>query len=150
MFASATSARLQEIGPRFTLKLRWLRKGLPAATTSDGQVPHGGDPEARDETEISRHERKDEDEAMEEIGKSVVQVASAFESGIAPLDQEQEYEWKWKVGRLSLTLKTCADASISRRWRYRGGHSFCDIIRWICMEARLGSLNFPLSVHIRC
>jgi ribosome production factor 1 len=101
MFASATSARLQEIGPRFTLKLRWLRKGLPAVTAGDGQVPRGGDPEDIDEEEISRQEKRDEDEAMEEMGKGQEKRASAQQMGIPPLDEEQEYEWKWKVSRIS-------------------------------------------------
>ncbi len=97
MFASATSARLQEIGPRFTLKLRWLRKGLPAVTAGDGQVPRGGDPDDVDEVEISRQEKKDEDEAMEEMGKISKKGCSTQELGIPDLDEEQEYEWKWKV-----------------------------------------------------
>lgn len=106
MFASATSARLQEIGPRFTLKLRWLRKGLPAVTAGDGSIPRGGDAddvdgESGDEGEMNRQEQMDEDEAMEEMGqgkaapapKSVPVDAGA----VASLDEEQEYEWKWKV-----------------------------------------------------
>ena len=101
MFASPTSARLQEIGPRFTLKLRWLRKGLPAVTAGDGQVPRGGDPEVVDEEEVSRQEKKDEDEAMEEMGAGLggqKKRVQNQEPVIPPLDEEQEYEWKWKVG----------------------------------------------------
>jgi hypothetical protein len=100
-FASATSAKLQEIGPRFTLKMRWLRKGLPAVTASDGSVPRGGDAEDDDE-EIARQEKMDEDEAMEEMGKGMGAPAKKKNGGdpdlgIPPLDEEQEYEWKWKV-----------------------------------------------------
>ena len=100
MFASPTSARLQEIGPRFTLKLRWLRKGLPAVTAGDGQVPRGGDPDDVDEEEVSRQEKKDEDEALAEMGagdggpKKQIQKQDLV---IPPLEEEQEYEWKWKV-----------------------------------------------------
>ncbi|KAK1923228.1 putative nucleolar protein [Papiliotrema laurentii] len=99
-FASATSAKLQEIGPRFTLKMRWLRKGLPAVTASDGSVPRGGDAEDDDE-EIARQEKMDEDEAMEEMGKGMGAPAKKKNGGdpdlgIPPLDEEQEYEWKWK------------------------------------------------------
>jgi ribosome production factor 1 len=105
MFASPTSAKLQEIGPRFTLKLRWLRKGLPAVTAADGSVPRGGDAEVDDE-EIERQEQKDEDEAMEEMGKGVRAPPAAKNGGnpdlgIPALDEEQEYEWKWKVSVLS-------------------------------------------------
>jgi ribosome production factor 1 len=108
MFASATSARLQEIGPRFTLKLRWLRKGLPAVTAADGRIPGGGDAEedgsageegAGETDEMMRQERMDEDEAMKEIGTAQPGKAKAKaieEMGIPALDEEQEYEWKWK------------------------------------------------------
>ena len=98
MFPSATSARLQEIGPRFTLKLRWLRKGLPAVTAGDGQIPKGGDPEDIDEKELSPQGKKDETEAMGEIA-SQSEVPLRHNVPIPALDEEQEYEWKWKVGR---------------------------------------------------
>ncbi|EIW70093.1 hypothetical protein TREMEDRAFT_30267 [Tremella mesenterica DSM 1558] len=91
MFSSPTRARLQEIGPRFTLKLRWLRKGLPAVTAADGRVPGGGDAE---EEEISRQEKMDEDEAAAEMGKESTEVKG--KPVIPSLDEEQEYEWKWK------------------------------------------------------
>ncbi|WVQ85853.1 hypothetical protein IAT38_008021 [Cryptococcus sp. DSM 104549] len=108
MFTSATSAKLQEIGPRFTLKLRWLRKGLPAVTAPDGRAPAGGDPEGSDadsddeevdEEALARQEKMDEDEAMKEIGKpSKAEKGKGKEKGIKvpELDEEQEYEWKWK------------------------------------------------------
>ncbi|GFZ48012.1 Brix domain-containing protein [Saitozyma sp. JCM 24511] len=108
MFASATSARLQEIGPRFTLKLRWLRKGLPAVTAADGRIPGGGDAEADESAgedgagetdEMMRQERMDEDEAMKEIGTAQpgkTKAKAVEELGIPALDEEQEYEWKWK------------------------------------------------------
>ena len=126
MFASATKAKLQEIGPRFTLKLRWLRKGLPAVTAADGSVPRGGDAEEDDvdEEELARQEKADEDVAMEEMGKgikppSVKRKGGDPDLGIPPLDEEQEYEWKWKVSpslvHLALLLLTC-----SPRWRSRG------------------------------
>ena len=103
-FASATSAKLQEIGPRFTLKMRWMRKGLPAVTASDGSVPRGGDAEVDDE-ELERQERADEDEAMAEMGQGSHKAKNgAIPSlGIPPLDEEQEYEWKWKVSLMKLS-----------------------------------------------
>ena len=81
--------------------MRWLRKGLPAVTASDGSVPRGGDAEDDDE-EIARQEKMDEDEAMEEMGKGMGAPAKKKNGGdpdlgIPPLDEEQEYEWKWKV-----------------------------------------------------
>lgn len=111
MFESPTKARLQEIGPRFTLKLRWMRKGLPAVSAADGSVPRGGDAEDVDEDEINRQEQADEDEAMEEMGSGKASGSADKKKkqkdengnpdlGIPPLDEEQEYEWKWKVSPL--------------------------------------------------
>lgn len=101
MFASPTQAKLQEIGPRFTLKLRWLRKGLPSVTAPDGRIANGGDPNeglAADDAEVARQEKMDEDEAMGEMGKAPSAAAAVQDQPvIPPLDQEQEYEWKWKV-----------------------------------------------------
>ncbi|KAK6906516.1 ribosome production factor 1 [Kwoniella mangroviensis CBS 8886] len=109
MFTSPTSAKLQEIGPRFTLKLRWLRKGLPSVTAPDGRAPAGenddeedvdlsSDEEGVDEAELAQREKKDEDEAMAEMGMpdkqkkqpkdTVIKVPGLAETG--------EYEWKWK------------------------------------------------------
>ena len=86
MFASPTSAKLQEIGPRFTLKLRWLRKGLPSVTAPDGSVPRGGDPLA------AEHDATGQTDSIKDSGaEAAIQVP--------PLDEEQEYEWKWKVRR---------------------------------------------------
>ncbi|KAK4689253.1 ribosome production factor 1, partial [Tremellales sp. Uapishka_1] len=94
MFTSPTSARLQEIGPRFTLKLRWLRKGLPTVTAGDGRIPGGEDVEAADDEEVDEQEKMDEDEAVNEIGKEKKEPQR--ETAIPALDEEQEYEWKWK------------------------------------------------------
>ncbi|CAK9787081.1 Brix-domain-containing protein [Cutaneotrichosporon oleaginosum] len=98
-FTSPTSAKLQEIGPRFTLKLRWLRKGLPSVRAGDGRMPTGGDKSADDEfvidddEETAEQERKDEEEAA-----AAMNNGEATPSGqpIPALDEEQEYEWKWK------------------------------------------------------
>ncbi|OCF36038.1 ribosome production factor 1 [Kwoniella heveanensis BCC8398] len=100
MFASATSAKLQEIGPRFTLKLRWLRKGLPAVTAPDGRAPAGENDDDIDFSSDEEGDKKDEDEAMEEMNGSgePVKKGKGKEKGIKvpKLDEEQECEWKWK------------------------------------------------------
>jgi ribosome production factor 1 len=109
MFASPTSAKLQEIGPRFTLKLRWLRKGLPGVTAPDGSISRGGDAEGLQQ-DAEDEERMDEDEAMAEMGKVAsgngskpVDASQQTDSsmGIPALDEEEEYEWKWKVSHWS-------------------------------------------------
>lgn len=110
MFTSPTQAKLQEIGPRFTLKLRWLRKGLPSVTAPDGRIANGGDPNEgleADNAEVARQEKMDEDEAMGEMGKAPSTSVAVDELPvIPPLDQEQEYEWKWKVSPPLLNLAT--------------------------------------------
>lgn len=104
-FESVTKATLQEIGPRFTLKLRWMRKGLPAVTAADGRIPGGargdGEEDAEDGEEATvpdEDEAMDEDAAMKEIGTAAgrTKAPTREELGIPALDEEQEYEWKWK------------------------------------------------------
>lgn len=137
MFASAHSAKLQEIGPRFTLKLRWLRKGLPAVTAGDGSIPRGGGSEDVDEVEMSKQEKKDEDEAMAEMSVGQGRKTTFQEMGIPALDEEQEYEWKWKV-RLGKTPPFDADVAYSPKWRSRGGHSSYDAMRDASVLIALG------------
>jgi ribosome production factor 1 len=132
-FASATQAKLQEIGPRFTLKLRWLRKGLPAVRAADGSVPRGGDVEEADDDddEAEQQERMDEDAALEEMGKGIkppkVKNGGVADMGIPPLDEEQEYEWKWKVCLSDYPNRCLADLPSSQKWRYRVGRFSCDL-----------------------
>lgn len=134
VFDSPTKARLQEIGPRFTLKLRWLKKGLPSVTAPDGRIAHGGDDDYNNKVDEAA-ERQEEDDAMGDIGTS---NPSAGQQGpiIPPLDQEQEYEWKWKwrVSPLSLCRGGGAD-DISQRWRFQGELSFCSsfLILHVCI-----------------
>jgi len=104
MFASPTSAKLQEIGPRFTLKLRWMKRGLPGVTAADGRIPGGAGndgAESVDGGDEEGDEQVAEDEAMEEMTSGIQAEkkgkVSRAEMGIPPLDEEQEYEWKWKV-----------------------------------------------------
>ncbi|OWZ61448.1 ribosome production factor 1 [Cryptococcus neoformans Bt63] len=104
MFSSATSAKLQEIGPRFTLKLRWLRKGLPSVTAPDGHASIGGDPADEiygatvgpSSEEIAQDELDEEKEALKEIGQPAKKKNVHEGTEVPPLDEEQEYEWKWK------------------------------------------------------
>jgi len=117
MFKSPTSAKLQEIGPRFTLKLRWLRKGLPAVGAADGVAPTNagesdeevddeaddgeiGDEAMNDEMEVDPRDdgEGDVDEAEQKEknkGKKGVGKAKGGQT-IPALDEQQEYEWKWK------------------------------------------------------
>ena len=121
MFASTEKARLQEIGPRFTLKLRWLRKGLPSVLAADGVAPRSGDAtenaNAKDDSgdddegedddgedvdvDMERTDKptaaEDEEESGEDEDKPKAQKNVVNGVKIPALDEEQEYEWKWKV-----------------------------------------------------
>ncbi|WVO12900.1 hypothetical protein L204_100508 [Cryptococcus depauperatus] len=102
MFVSGTSTKLQEIGPRFTLKLRWLRKGLPSVTASDGRTTTSGDPEEMSEseddnnqTDLHRREKEVQDVIMNNTSQSIKERVSEAVT-VPALDEEQEYEWNWK------------------------------------------------------
>jgi len=133
VFDSPTKARLQEIGPRFTLKLRWLKKGLPSVTAPDGRIAHGGNDDL-DKVDLEA-ERKEEDDAMGDIGSTPTQQGPI----IPPLDQEQEYEWKWRVSPFLITQGGAN--GYSQRWKFRGELSFC---RLICISLHV-SLTFTIS-----
>ncbi|PVG02037.1 Brix-domain-containing protein [Serendipita vermifera] len=73
-FRTPEKAALQEIGPRFTLKLRWLKKGIPA-------VQNLGTPAAP--LKLSTDE-DDENNSKDSTAP------------VAPPDKD-EYEWQWTV-----------------------------------------------------
>ncbi|KAJ9102430.1 hypothetical protein QFC21_002830 [Naganishia friedmannii] len=117
MFVSPTKAKLQEIGPKFTLKLRWLRKGLPSVLAADGVAPYAKNAdkesgeeevdveetegkEEKEEKDVEMIDEDDEDEEPDDKeskskGKNKEKdVVNGVK--ISALDEEQEYEWKWK------------------------------------------------------
>jgi ribosome production factor 1 len=91
-FRSTEKVALQEIGPRFTLKLRSLKKGLPAVNyLGDAAKPLEFD----DFGEIEeKTERLVEDQG--EAGDSEV-PAEAVKSFRRVPPKADEYEWVWKV-----------------------------------------------------
>ncbi|KAE8228173.1 hypothetical protein CF326_g6908 [Tilletia indica] len=106
MFASADKASLQEIGPRFTLKLRLLRTGLPkGAGEWDGQVRFDGvnaEPDAPEPQGLGQDE--DGPDPQPEEGDDNDGDAQASSSGskkkskIVAADGQDggEVEFKWK------------------------------------------------------
>jgi ribosome production factor 1 len=84
-FRSPEKVELQEIGPRFTLKLRWLKKGIPAVH-SIGEGPSPSEPGV-DSAEESTKDNEVED------------VQDAKLSKVVPPTHD-ELLWAWKV-RLS-------------------------------------------------
>ncbi|KAJ3917811.1 anticodon-binding protein [Lentinula edodes] len=93
-FRSPEKVALQEIGPRFTLKLRSLRKGIPAVFNL-AEEPKGLEFDV-DESKSSAEETLDSDENKQ----------NAFEAPekVVPPKQD-DYLWKWKP-ELETTRRT--------------------------------------------
>jgi ribosome production factor 1 len=106
MFASPTKAKLQEIGPKFTLKLRWLRKGLPSVLAADGVAPHAKNADKASDEEDAEEDAEGEGEDVAMKDKDDADVSEKKEKNVVngvkipALDEEQEYEWKWKVSNV--------------------------------------------------
>ncbi|KAF8239328.1 Brix-domain-containing protein [Tricholoma matsutake] len=90
-FRSTEKVALQEIGPRFTLKLRWLKKGIPAVRNF-GEEPH----RLEFDNEIVEADQKDE--ALTE------NVAPTKPKKVVP-PKEDEFLWTWKP-ELETTRRT--------------------------------------------
>lgn len=91
-FRTTDKAALQEIGPRFTLKLRWMKKSIPA-------VQNFGDPAKplefapNDDEDVEEHdahsvEALDGQDETEDTKKTIAPVTPGT---------EDEYIWMWKV-----------------------------------------------------
>lgn len=91
MFKSTEKAALQEIGPRFTLKLRWLKKGIP---TERG---------LRSALSAHRASADPSNAGAPEPPHDAIPVSS---SGL----KDEEYEWQWDVCDLGQFLGTTTDA----------------------------------------
>ena len=90
-FRSTEKVALQEIGPRFTLKLRWLKKGIPAVYNYGESAPQltlGTEPslEAGEEGEEKPEGSGSQEGALEERPKKTVPP------------KQDEFIWQWKVG----------------------------------------------------
>ncbi|TFK51640.1 Brix-domain-containing protein [Heliocybe sulcata] len=98
-FRSTEKVALQEIGPRFTLKLRWLTKGIPA-------VQHMGEPAKRLEFDNGDNDRVDEQSPQdaEEAGKGEQSEEGGSKQGVEP-PRQNEYLWIWKP-ELETTRRT--------------------------------------------
>ena len=122
-FRSLEKAALQEIGPRFTLKLRWLKKGAPAVKDLGAQppplilasdIPEGE--EAKAPAEICQPPKGD------------------------------EYLWKWKVIIMFIfptTFMFSFGCFCSPSWRFHGELFSCEArnrppsVYVMCHERRL-------------
>jgi ribosome production factor 1 len=99
-FRSPEKVALQEIGPRFTLKLRWLKRGIPAVRDHGAAPPkpqiegEGTEEEAAAEasqTQEAHNQNTTEDD--EDVSPLVLLSPQKI---IKP-PKEDVYEWQWKV-----------------------------------------------------
>jgi ribosome production factor 1 len=98
-FRSDEKVSLQEIGPRFTLKLRWLKKGIPAVHIPSGQSKPLEFDVGDDDTE--QMDGGEDHAAPEEKDK---ENTTANKMNIVP-PTEDEFEWEWKP-ELETTRRT--------------------------------------------
>lgn len=149
-FRSEEKVALQEIGPRFTLKLRSLRKDLPAVQNF-GEAPKAIQIEVgteaqedADEAQAREHigdeQRGPEGEGGVKTGENEGSVdKSEAKKSIKPPTQD-EFLWVWKVCVLKLAVYyplTLEPTSHSRNWRRPDGHSFCKVRDVISMQWEL-------------
>lgn len=113
-FRSTEKVQLQEIGPRFTLKLRSLRKGLPAVknlgevskdlefdTFEDEEKPPQNSPV------VSSDDSAQADDAeMTDLRDDSATSANPSKTVVPP--KEDEYVWMWKVSTIRAVHATSA------------------------------------------
>ncbi|KAG8941760.1 hypothetical protein FRC03_003992 [Tulasnella sp. 419] len=92
MFKSTEKAALQEIGPRFTLKLRWLKKGIPAVQNLGAPPPPL---KIADDNEETNELENPADASSEGTSRTKTAVPTT----------EEEYAWVWKP-ELEVTRRT--------------------------------------------
>ena len=105
-FRSTEKVALQEIGPRFTLKLRSLKKGLPAVNyLGDVAKPLEFD-------NFSESEEKKEEEKPASDGQGDLEAEGELPQGVAPPKmvppKSDEYEWVWKVSSVVVCVAMSA------------------------------------------
>lgn len=133
-FRSEEKVALQEIGPRFTLKLRSLRKGIPAVQNF-GEAPKktemqvGVDEEAQDEVQVREGIAELEGEKEPEKEKGTGEDEEISRKKVVKPPKQDEFLWVWKVCRFLLVF---VDANVmnighfaSPSWKRHGGRSFC-------------------------
>jgi ribosome production factor 1 len=102
-FRSTEKTALQEIGPRFTLRLRWLKKNIPAVHNLGAQPPP---------LKLASEEEGAKDE--EDKRKVIVPPTT------------DEYEWQWRVSHSIIVSLSPADCMFSLIWRLIDGRSSFD------------------------
>ena len=101
-FRSTEKVALQEIGPRFTLKLRWLKKGIPAVQTF-GAPPKPLEFDAAEPSEEQgAPEKEDTVKDAEEQAEEAMETDEPTSDSPKPPQKtvpptQDEYVWVWKV-----------------------------------------------------
>lgn len=96
-FRSTEKVALQEIGPRFTLKLRSLRKGLPAVKNL-GAIPTDLEfdtTNASEDVEKVNEESRPTEDTMNDENEQNEEPDPNPKKTLPPT--EDEYQWVWKV-----------------------------------------------------
>ena len=139
-FRSTEKVALQEIGPRFTLKLRSLKKGLPAVNYL-GDVAKPLEFDDFNELE-EKTERPVDDQG--EAGDSEVPAEAVKPSKSVP-PKADEYEWVWKVCfGFDSERSSLMNPPPSRSSRHRGVHFFCKL----CYNSSVHATGPPESMSI--
>lgn len=147
MFKSAERAALQEIGPRFTLKLKYIKKGIPAVHQFGAAPPplvFDDDDDGEDE-EAAAAKSVDDGAATNAAVNDASVEPPAPATGPAAPGKDEEYIWQWKV-RLVPTAFNCNNGCLcaysdpprfSLNSKYLGRHFFCRCCRTsVCYGAR--------------
>lgn len=104
-FRSTEKVALQEIGPRFTLKMKSLRKGIPA-------VQKFGEPSKPIEfDEFEENEAKEDVDEGDKPKEGVEEEGEPKEKVQAPTTDE--FQWQWKVCALSSSSASCSFGSLA-------------------------------------
>ena len=109
---------MQEIGPRFTLKLRSLRKGLPAVKNL-AERPQDLEFDAFEESVDAETKEDAQDEAMADDKQDDAEEAPQPPKKTLP-PKEDQYEWLWKVNKLSTFDTIVSNVLPSPNLRRRG------------------------------
>jgi ribosome production factor 1 len=133
-FRSTEKVALQEIGPRFTLKLRWLKKGIPAVRNF-GEEPKGL--EFDNEADQKDEALSGNDDPMKP--KKVVPP------------KEDEFLWTWKVrGFSSVIIRCLMPLPHSLNLKPLGEHSFCRLNYFVRSYSPIECRYYQLTKEWSC
>lgn len=89
---------MQEIGPRFTLKLRWLKKNIPAVQNfGEDAKPLTFDIENDPFEEQAEARKEEQNEQGDEADVESETAASSPRLPKVVPPKQDEYIWQWKV-----------------------------------------------------